>query len=63
MELENEAPQEVNGFHDLEKLCVSLFVKVFKEPDMGNIAEIIKLATHFPGLMTDEDNQEMFEEV
>jgi hypothetical protein len=51
----------VRNFHYFDNLGVSYFNNIYKEIQRDNIAEIVKVVTHFPWLIFDEDNQSMFE--
>jgi hypothetical protein len=42
---------------------VQHFTSIFKEPKSSNINEIVKVASYFPRLISDEDNQTLFKEV
>lgn len=46
--MQNKEAQTVRGFSVLVALEFKYYEEIYKEPDRENIAEIIKITTHFP---------------
>ena len=59
----NEDGVVVRNFKNLAYLGVKHFGNICKEPTWVNIAYIIKLASYFPQMVREEDNNDIYEVV